>query len=519
MSWEDAVREIVQRRSLAKQMGGEERVARQHAAGRYTVRERIDGFLDAGSFREVGGLAAEVEKNEAGEIVSYTPSAYVAGLGKVDGQLVCVGGADFTVRGGSGRGGRQMRGKEGFLDDTATHYRCPLVIFFDSAGADVRGMETSGYMYLPYADWSKVGKLLGTVPVVSVVGGVAGGGPAGRAILAHWVLMVKGTGQMFASGPPVVARSIGEKVTREELGGSHLHCHVSGVADNEAENEDEAFALVRRFLGYLPRNVWELPPFVPTDDPVDRREERLLSIVPKNRNRAYDMRKIVELVFDRDSTFEIKPHFGKSLMTMFARLGGHVVGVVASNPMHLGGGLDADAADKETHFIDMCDTFHVPLIYFADVPGFMVGTAAERRGTLRSGMRAVMAQDQATVPQVTVLVRKAYGMGANAMGNPANVNIRLAWPSGEWSSIPVEGGVDAAYKREIENAPDPAAKRAELESRLLAFRSPFSTAETFALEELIDPRDTRLLLWEIIDAYRKNPGPPPGPKARYGVRP
>lgn len=516
--WERRVADIEERRSRALELGGEERIARQHAEGKYTIRERIERFVDEHTFREVGALAADVQYDNEGHITSYTPSGYVAGTGRVDGRLLCVGGEDFTIRGGSVHGGRRGRSKIEFLHDSALHYRCPLVLFFDGAGADVRGMETSGHMYLPYQDWSKAGELLGLVPVVAAVVGPTAGGPAGRAILSHWMVMVQGSSQIFASGPPVVARSIGENVHKEELGGSAVHCQVSGVADNEVASEDEAFSLIRRFLSYFPSNVWQLPPVASPREPVEHDPNELLHIVPTNRNRAYSMRRVVELLIDEGSGLELKPGYGRSLITTLARIEGHVVGIIANDPKFLGGALDGDAAEKETHFIELCDVFHIPLVFLADVPGFMVGTAAERKGTLKKGMRAVMAADMATVPQLTVLVRKAYGMGANAMGNPHRVNIRFAWPSGEWSSMPIEGGVDAAYRREIAEAEDPAALRHELESKLLRYRNPFSTAEAFALEEMIDPRETREVLADYLSYYRESMGQQDlGPK--YPVRP
>jgi acetyl-CoA carboxylase carboxyltransferase component len=229
------------------------------------------------------------------------------------------------------------------------------------------------------------------------------------------------------------------------------------------------------------------------------------------------MRRVLRLVFDQASIFELKAAYGRSIITAFARLGGQAVGVVANNPLVAGGALDADSAEKEAHFIELCDVFHLPIVYFADVPGFLIGSAAERRGTLRKGMRAVLAGHTATVPQFTVLVRRAYGMGANAMGTPHRVNLRMAWPSGEWSSIPIEGGVDAAFRREIAESADPVAKRQEIEARLLRFRNPFSTVESFALEELIDPRDTRPLLCDLLRFHRETAGSPLGPS--YIVRP
>ena len=517
MTWEAEVDEISDRRRRSLLLGGEQRVDRQHSQGKLTIRERIAAFVDPGSFREIGQLAARVRYDRDGKVAEYEPAGYVAGTARVDGRLVCVGGSDFTVRGGSSEGGQGLRTKQEFLEEAAWEYRCPLVLFIDGAGADVRGLETSGHMYLPYRDWSKQGRLLGAVPVIGAVVGPAAGGPAGIALLSHWVAMVRGSSYLFAAGPPVVERALGQVVTKEELGGADLHCSVTGVADDAFDTEAELFGGIRRFLSYLPSNVWELPPVLATDDPTDRSEQELLSIVPRDRKKPYSMRRVLELIVDRDSMLELKAAFGRSIITAFARLGGHVVGVIASNPQVLAGALDGDSAEKEAHFIELCDVFHIPLVYFTDVPGFLIGTTAERRGTLRKGMRAVLAGQMATVPQVTVLVRRAYGMGANAMGNPHRVNLRLAWPSGEWSSIPIEGGVAAAYRRQIAAAEDPNQERRNIEDRLLAFRNPFLTVESFALEELIDPHDTRPLLCDILSFHRETAGSAPGPS--YLVRP
>jgi len=330
--------------------------------------------------------------------------------------------------------------------------------------------------------------------------------------------MVKGTSQLFVAGPPVVERGVGEKVTKEQLGGSHIHARGSGAVDNEVDSEDEAFAAIRRFLSYLPSNVWQVPPRSdPRDDP-DRREEELISIIPRNRRLGFDVRRLLGLVFDSDSVFEIARYYGRPLVTCLARLNGHPVGVLASDPQQGGGGLDAPGSEKMTRFVDLCDTFHLPVVNFVDQPGFLIGTAAERAGTARYGARAMAAVYQATVPWVSVILRRVFGVAGAAHGNAQGLNLRYAWPSGDWGSLPIEGGVQAAYRREIEAAPDPAARRHEIEERLNELRSPFRTAEAFGIEEIIDPRDTRRLLCEWVGtAYELLPSQL-GPKGR-GCRP
>jgi acetyl-CoA carboxylase carboxyltransferase component len=315
--------------------------------------------------------------------------------------------------------------------------------------------------------------------------------------------MTKGSGQIFAAGPPVVKRALGEDVTKDELGGTDVHVVESGVIDNEAEDEADAFRQVRAFLSYMPNSVWETPPYrTPTDDP-QRREERLATLIPRERNRAYDMRELIELVVDDGEFFEMRRAFGSSLITCFARLNGYVVGILANDPQVYAGAMTRDGADKMTHFIDLCNAFNIPVVLFVDVPGFMIGSAAERSGVMRAGMRAVMAATQAVVPHIAMQVRKSYGMAgdaASAVGGASATKLRFGWPSGEWGAIPIEGGVAAAYRRVIEAADDPDAKRQELEDRMVANRNPFKVAEAMEVLDIIDPRETRPLLCKFIEA-------------------
>jgi len=519
MSWQDEIREIERRRAAAEQLGGEEAVRRQHADGRLTIRERIDAVADPGTFQEVGGLAGS-GRDEAG-VRRVTPAPYVMGLAKVDGREVAIGGEDFTVRGGSSWGGdRRKGGQGGFVEDLAYHYKIPLINLIDGAGGSVTSIRRRGHAVLPGVDgFERSVSLLSRVPVVSAVLGTAAGGPAGRAILSHWSVMVKGTAQVFAAGPPVVERSLGHKITKEELGGFAVAVDAAGAIDNAVASEAECFAAVKRFLSFMPSNVWEAPPVVRTDDPPDRAEDALASIVPRNRRQPYNMRRLIELVFDRGSPFEIQPTFGKAVITSLARLNGQPVGVVASNPMVNGGAVDGRAARKQIHFVELCDTFHLPLVFLVDVPGFMVGLQAETAGTLRDGMRCVYALGTVTVPMVTVIVRKCYGMAGMATTNKNGLNLKLAWPSAEWGSLPIEGGAAAAFRREVQQAADPDARLKELEDELRGLASPFRTAEAFGIEDIIDPRRTRQYLCRFIDAVQPSLRTELGPKARAGVRP
>jgi acetyl-CoA carboxylase carboxyltransferase component len=517
VGWGPEVEELQRRRQLAAQMGGVEGVERQHAAGKLTVRERIEHLLDRGSFEELGSLAGSAEYREA-ELVSFRPANFVMGLGALDGRRVVVGGEDFSVRGGAADGG--VGGKWTFSERMALEWRLPLVRLIDGAGGSVRTLDRIGRTYIPdNPGFVTMAKLLGTVPVVSAALGSVAGLPAAKVAAAHWSIMVKGTSQVFVAGPPVVRRGLGEEVDKETLGGYAVHALKSGVVDNLAEDEAGCFQQIRRFLSFLPSSVWQAPPRVEPRDDANRREEQLLSIIPRNRNRPYDIRRLLGLVLDRDSLFELTPHYGRSLVTAFARLDGHAVGVLANDPMHLGGSLDAAASEKLMRFVDLCDTFHLPVVNFVDQPGFMVGTAAEEQGTIRKGVRALCAIEQSSIPWVAVLIRKCYGVAGGGHGRLGGLNLRYAWPSAEWGSLPVEGGVEAAYRREIAAAPDPDARRRELEERLGRMRSPFRTAEAFGVEEIIDPRDTRRLLCRFAAIAEELIRTELGPKSRFGMRP
>jgi acetyl-CoA carboxylase carboxyltransferase component len=498
LSWQPEVDEIKRRSELAKQMGGEANVARQHANGRLTVRERIERLLDPGSFHETGALAGKAVY-EDGELVSFTPSNFVCGSGRIDGQRVIVGGDDFTVRGGAADAA--IGHKMSYSERMARELRLPLIRLVDGTGGggSVKTLEMTGRTYVPANPaWDMVVASLSEIPVVAACLGPCAGLGAVRVVHSHFSLMVRVVSQLFVAGPPVVERGVGEKVSKEELGGAHIHARGSGAVDNEVESEDEAFAQIRRFLSYLPSNVWQLPPRSTNLDDPQRREAELLSIIPRDRRKTYDIRRLLGLVLDHDSFFELGKYFGRPLVTGLARLHGYPVGVLANDPRHGGGGLDAPGSEKMTRFVDLCDTFHLPIVNFVDQPGFLIGTRAERAGTARYGARALAAAYQATVPWVSIILRRVFGVAGAGHGNAQALNLRYAWPSGDWGSLPIEGGVMAAYKRDIESAPDPAARTREIEAMLNEVRSPFRTAEAFGIEEIIDPRETRPLLCDWV---------------------
>jgi acetyl-CoA carboxylase carboxyltransferase component len=497
MGWEREIEELRRRQALARELGGEEKVARQHAAGRLTVRERIDALLDPGTFREIGSIAGKAEY-EGSELKGFRPANFVMGRGRVDGRPVVVAGDDFTVRGGAADA--SIFQKQVYAEQMANELRLPLVRLVDGTGGggSVKSLEDMHLTYVPRnPGWEWVVANMATVPVAALALGPVAGLGAARVATSHYSVMVRGTSQVFVAGPPVVKR-LGEDVDKEGLGGSHIHAR-NGTVDDEVESEKDAFEAARRFLSFLPSSVHEAPPRGERVDDVDRREEWLVDAIPRDRRQPYKMRAIIDAVADRDSFFEIGRLWGRSAITGLARLDGWPVAVLASDPHHYAGGWTAEASQKVTRFVDLADTFHLPVVHLVDQPGFVIGTQAERASTIRHGARTLAAVYQASVPWCSVIVRKVYGVAGAAHTNAARLTYRYAWPSGDWGSLPLEGGIEAAYRAQLEAAEDPEALRREIEQRLDAVRSPFRTAEAFLVEEIIDPRDTRPLLCEFAE--------------------
>jgi len=500
MSWQPELDELRLREQMAQQMGGPDKVKRQHDGGRLTVRERVEQLLDAGSFHEVGAIAGQARYTASGELNSLTPSNCVFGRGQIDGRPVVVVGDDFTVRGGSADA--TIREKPTMAEQMAQEFRVPIIRIIEGSGGggSVKTIETQGRANLPggvgrtQAYQLTVGAL-SVVPVVSLgLGSVAGLG-ALRVAASHFSVMTKSTSAMFVAGP-VVVEAIGQKLTKQELGGWEIQTR-SGAVDHAVNTEEEAFECARRFLSYLPSSVYGVPPIGPCDDDPARREEKLMSLIPRNQRKAYKMREIIEAVVDRKSFFEMGRMFGRSMITGFARLAGHPIALMANDPNVYAGAWTADACQKMVRFVDMAETFHLPVVHLVDCPGFLIGLEAEKAATIRHGARAMAAVNQTTVPWCTIIVRNTFGV-AGAVNVPAGrLAIRYAWLSGRWGSLPLEGGVHAAYSAEIEAAPDPAAKLHKIEDRLNRLRSPFRSAEAFWIEEIIDPRDTRKLLCEF----------------------
>jgi acetyl-CoA carboxylase carboxyltransferase component len=513
-TWEPEVAELRRREALAREMGGPEKITRQRDGGKLTVRERIDTLLDPGSFHEIGALAGRATY-EGTELAEFMPANFVMGRGRIEERPVVVGGDDFTVRGGAADA--SIFAKQVMAERMAHDLRTPIVRLIDGTGGggSVRSLETMGRAYVPAnPGWEWVVDNLAQVPVVALALGSVAGLGAARVVTSHYSAMVKGISQVFIAGPPVVAR-LGEDVDKEGLGGSHIHAR-NGVVDDEVDTEKEAFDRTRRFLSYLPSSVDVAPPRGAVIDEADRRDGWLIGAIPKNERAAYKIRPIIESLFDRDSFFEMGRLFGRSAVTGLARLDGWPVAVLASDPYIYGAGWTADASQKIVRFIDLADTFHLPVVHLVDQPGFVIGEAAERAATIRYGARALAAIYQATVPWCSVILRKVYGVAGAAHQNASRLSYRYAWPSGDWGSLPLAGGIEAAYRAQLDAADDPVALRAEIEARMNLVRSPFRTAEAFMIEEIIDPRDTRPLLCEFANLAAPLRGT--GTRA-YGLRP
>jgi acetyl-CoA carboxylase carboxyltransferase component len=484
------------------------------------VRERIDRLTDQGSFHEIGAIAGKAEYDADNKLTKLTPANCVMGRASVDGRPVIVLGDDFTVRGGSADATIQM--KPILAERMANELRLPIIRIIEGSGGggSVKTIETTGRANLPgQLGYSSMGHqylttTLGNVPVVALgLGSVAGLGAA-RLAASHYSIMTKTTSAMFVAGPPVVAR-VGQQLSKQELGGWEVQCKA-GAVDHAVDTEEEAFQCARRFLSYLPSSIYSVPARAERADPPDRREEKLFSVIPRDRRKVYKMRQIVDAVVDKGTFFEMGQMFGRPIITGLARLDGLPVAILASDPYHYGGAWTADACMKTVRFVDMAETFHLPVVYLCDCPGFLIGLEAERAATIRHGVRAMAAINQSSVPWCTVIVRSSFGVAGAAHVPAGRLAIRYAWLSGWWGSLPLEGGIEAAYRAEIDAAPDRAAKLAEIETRLNALRSPFRTAETFWVEEIIDPRDTRKLLCEF--ANLAEPLRTPGPRA-FHMRP
>jgi acetyl-CoA carboxylase carboxyltransferase component len=496
-------------------MGGADKVERQHFFGKLTVRERIAAMADEGSFHEVGHISGLGEYGPDGELVEFTPGNFLFGHAEVDGRPVVISGDDFTVRGGSSELANKKKSQA--AEQMALELEIPIIRLIDGmgGGGSVKELETIGRTYVPDLwFWPYVVESMSLVPQVSLALGSVAGIGAARVVTSHYSVMVEDISLMMIAGPALIDHA-GEEITKEDLGGAHVHT-TNGAVDDLVASEAEAFDSARRFLSYLPSSAHQLPPRGPRHDDPQRREEFLIDIVPRNRRRPYKMREIIDAVVDLGSFFEIGRRWGKSVITGLARLDGWPVALISEDPYIYGGGWTADGSEKALRLIDLANTFHLPILHLCDIPGFYIGSQAERDATIRKGSRALAALMQSEVPYASVIIRKAFGVAGGTVSVPQRAPYRFAWPSADWGSLPIEGGIEVAYKAELADAEDPEALKEEITERLNAVRSPFRTAETFDIEEMIDPRDTRPLLcrWANLVAPVRKTG-----RFRHGYRP
>ena len=497
------ISDLKSRRAKNLAMGGEEKIAKQHDRGKLTARERIDLLFDKDTFVEFGLLAHQQQVRGSAEIdADGTPAdGVVTGHGLIEGRQVWVIAYDFTVMAGSmGAVGEQF--KSARVRELALRYRKPIVWLLDSAGARIQEAAGSTFAGTGYLFADQV-VMSGVIPQVAAMLGPCAAGTAYIPGLADFVPMVKDTASMSLGGARLVKAATGEDVSDHDMGGSQVHCYESGVGDNEVADDRECIEMVRRFLSYFPSSNTEAAPFVETDDSADRLVEGLDKIVPVNPRTAYDVRRVIKAIFDRDTWFEVKPTWAKNIVIGLARAGGHAVGVVANQPMQKGGVLDSDAADKAARFIRMCDAFNVPLVYLMDVPGFIVGSQVEKEGIIRHGAKMLYATSEATVPKITVIMRKAYGAGYYVMcGKGYGPDVIVAWPLAEISVMGPEGAVNIIFNKQIEASSDPEATRAQMIEAIRAQINPYLAAGWAMIDDVIDPAETRRVIIRGLEQAR-----------------
>jgi acetyl-CoA carboxylase carboxyltransferase component len=491
------VEDLEARRAQIRLGGGEEKIAKQHAREKLTARERIALLVDEGSFVELGIHARPHFSQRSMDGVDAPADGVITGYGKVAGRLTAVCAYDFTVMAGS----MGMTGeiKVTRLRELALTKRIPFVWLLDSAGARVQ--EAAGSLFAGSGHLFREEVVMsGVIPQVAALMGPCAAGTAYIPGLADFVPMVKGRGSMALAGPHLVRAAVGEDVTQEELGGSRVHCRKSGVGDMEVDDDEQCIARIKQYLSYMPQSCEQRPPILPVSDPIDRREESLLDVLPESNRKPYDMYEVIRAIVDGGEVFDMKGQWAKTIITCFARFGGRPAGIVANQPKQLGGILDNDSADKAARFVNLCNAFAIPLVFLQDVPGFMVGTKVEAAGIIRHGAKMLYAVANATVPKITVITRKAYGAGYYVMnGRAYEPDLIVAWPSAEISVMGAEGVVEIAFRKQVDEADDPAAKKAELIEGFRKIFDVYIAAGNDLIDDVIDPRETRETICRALE--------------------
>ncbi len=477
------------RRAKIAQGGGAEKIAAQHAADKLTARERLELLIDAGTFVELGIHGRPHSSQRAMDGREAPADGVITGYGKVNGRLTAVAAYDFTVMAGS----MGMTGelKVTRLRELALTKRIPLIWLLDSAGARIQ--EAVGSLFAGSGHLFREEVVMsGVIPQVAALMGPCAAGTAYIPGLADFVPMVKGRGSMALAGPHLVRAAVGEDVTQEELGGSRVHCRKSGVGDLEVADDPECIEKIKQYLSFFPQSCEQPPPIAPTSDPIERADEALLDVLPASNRKPYDMYEVIRRIVDDGDYFDLKPQFAKTIITCLARFGGRPAGIVANQPKQLGGILDNDSADKAARFVNLCNAYGIPLVYLMDVPGFMVGSKVEAAGIIRHGAKMLYATANATVPKITVILRKAYGAGYYVMcGRAYEPDLIVAWPSAEISVMGAEGAVEIIFRKQVQEAEDPTAKRQELIEQFRQIIDVYIAAGNDMVDDVIDPRETR----------------------------
>jgi len=489
--------DLAARRERIKRGGGQEKIEAQHARDKLTARERLELLIDQGTWVELGIHGRPHFSQRAMEGRDAPADGVITGYGKVNGRLTAVAAYDFTVMAGS----MGMTGelKVTRLRELALSKRIPLIWLLDSAGARIQ--EAVGSLFAGSGHLFREEVInSGVIPQVAALMGPCAAGTAYIPGLADFVPMVKGRGSMALAGPHLVRAAVGENVTQEELGGSRVHCRKSGVGDLEVADDPECIEKIKQYLSYFPQSCDQPPPLVPTSDPVDRGDEELLDVLPDSNRKPYDMYEVIRRVVDDGIYFDLKPQWAKTIITCLARFGGRPAGIVANQPRQLGGILDNDSADKAARFINLCNAYSLPLVYLMDVPGFMVGTKVEEQGIIRHGAKMLYATANATVPKITVVLRKAYGAGYYVMcGRAYEPDLIVAWPSAEISVMGAEGAVEIIFRKQVEAAEDPEAKKAELIDNVRKSIDIYTAAGNDMIDDVIDPRETRVTICRALE--------------------
>ncbi len=487
-------------REQAKLGGGQSRIDKQHAKGKKTARERIELLLDPGTFREIDMFVTHRSTGFGLEDNKFLSDSVVTGWGKIHDRLVYIFSQDFTVFGGSL--GEVHAEKVMKLMDAAMKNGAPVIGLNDSGGARIQEgvVSLAAYAYV----FQRNVMASGVIPQISVILGPCAGGAVYSPAMTDFTLMVKGTSYMHITGPEVIKAVTHEDVTSEELGGAMTHNTISGVAHFASDSEEEGLETIRDLMSYLPQNNTEDPIYIPTDDPTDRMDEKLNSIVPDNPNKPYDMNKVIKLVVDDGVFLEVHEHYAKNIMVGFARLGGYSVGIVAQQPQNLAGVLDVNCCRKAGRFVRFCDCFNIPLITVEDVPGFLPGVSQEHGGIILHGAKLLYAYCEATVPKITIITRKAYGGAYDVMSSKhIRGDINYAWPSAEIAVMGPDGAVGIINRKEIAKAKDSDKKKKELvDDYRDAFANPYVAAARGYIDDVIEPSETRPRLIEALEVLR-----------------